>query len=300
MDNKPYFSKYITGLFEASGSVIIRKDTGYPRITFAFNTKNQPLAEAIRERIGHGTIQCYGKCSLNYVISNKEGVIKFIGLVSKYFRTPNLGGLTNKGKPSWFKIYAFNNMINHINQTRNSGFSLATFDTSPLSDNPWLSGFLETNGSFSIRAKLRDQTLKKYTKKQELIYYDYDLSFSLYHKKTDKNNNSYGPFLQTVSELLEDTVQETNSQFNIKLDNIKSIVTLLHYLGKFPLYGQQYSKYKIFTETIELILYKYSLTTEEKIKGIKSLIKIKKEELEELNESIEQYVSETIKDMPRF
>lgn len=135
MTNREYFSSYLTGLFESIGTISIKKNNRFPHIYFSFHKDNKLFAEEIQKIIGFGKI--YEKKTVySYEIFNKDGIIKFIELTQKYFRTP--------------KIYEFNNMLEYLNTKKNYNFNFSEIDLSSFETNAWLSGYLESSGSFTI------------------------------------------------------------------------------------------------------------------------------------------------------
>lgn len=139
--NREYFSGYLTGLFEAVGTIKIPKnkptsthtDRGsergsrYPKIILSFHKNNKILAEVIKDIIGHGSIYNKRK-NITYEINNKEGIIKFIELTNNNYRTP--------------KIQEFNNMVKYMNVNLHSNLPLSTIDSSSFDNNAWIVGFL--------------------------------------------------------------------------------------------------------------------------------------------------------------
>lgn len=72
-----------------------------------------------------------------YSITNSDDVINIINLVNGKFRTP--------------KVLALYKAIDNLNQWRNASLFKLPLDTSSLESNGWLSGFIDTDGNFSMK-----------------------------------------------------------------------------------------------------------------------------------------------------
>lgn len=233
MSQREHFSSYFTGLFEASGGIYIPKGK-YPKIYINFHKDNLPLANIIRDRIGFGALY-EKKTGLSYEIFNKEGILRFIEITSKYYRTP--------------KIENFNEMINYLNNNKNQSLSLAILDKSPFESNAWLSGYLETSGSFFVCLSIYEYfvfgTGDDCRLNESLIR---QTTFELKHKKDSKS--SYELFLYKLASFFETSLKEKKAFndpcFTIRFVNYNSVSILINYLNKYPLFGIQYINYCIF------------------------------------------------------
>lgn len=52
------------------------------------------------------------------------------------------------------KIHSLNALIDFLNQTKGTSIEIYPVSIEPLSSNPWLSGFIEADASFQVRATL--------------------------------------------------------------------------------------------------------------------------------------------------
>lgn len=224
MSDKEYFGSYFTGLFEAVGSISIPLgNKKYPHIGLYFKNNNKALVEAIKDRIGHGSIyERKNRDLLSYEIFNKEGILKFIEITRGYYRTP--------------KINRYNDMIEYLNTYKNQKISSSSLNTNSFNEDAWLSGYLESTGTFEIVTK----TLSR--------RYYFDPKFKLIHRKLDQYNNSFEPFLQTLADFLHTPLQETtmnnNQHFLIRI--FHSTYYLVNYLNNYPLYGSREYTFDIF------------------------------------------------------
>lgn len=218
---------YFTGIFEASGSIYIPKNR-YPHIYISFHKNNlalaelnslpfreASLAEAIKDRIGFGTIY-EKKTSLSYEIFNKEGIFKFIELTKDYYRSP--------------KIHEFNNMLEYLNTNKKCQYSLVKLDERGYETNAWLSGFLESNGGFFIK-----KILQKYYDKpdKEIIFYDYyRIIFELSHKKMDTKKQSYIELLSSLAKFFDTHLLDNQKTYKaLNMDIVLGNYYTIHTLG---------------------------------------------------------------------
>lgn len=299
MNDKEYFGSYFTGIFEASGCISIYNNNRYPKITISFHKNNKVLAEAIRERIGFGSIY-EKKNGYSYEIFNRYGVLRFIEITQKYLRTP--------------KIDNFNNLVQHMNTYRGCTLPLATLNSQGFDSNGWLSGYLEINGSFNVtiftdgyfRFNSGDCNYRKYLRSR--------CGFQLTHKKTDKSNNSFEPFMLSLANFLKtelkDKLMYNRNLFILHFVNEDSIIVLLNYFDKFPLFGYQYARFIIFEKSfflqsdISMLRNRIHASDidEERIKDIIKEILYIKEEFDNspLQEIEDKYIKEHLLSMPRF
>jgi hypothetical protein len=137
---------YLAGLIEGYGSIIVpetvRNDKGklqYPRIKITFVNKDEPLANKLMEVLGAGTIEwSSNKMYLNLLIQDTKTLYLVANLINGYMRTP--------------KIEALHRLIDWLNNRPDSPeITKLGLDTSPLGSNPWLAGFIDTDGPPSQR-----------------------------------------------------------------------------------------------------------------------------------------------------
>lgn len=76
---------------------------------------------------------------LRYIISDKKGILKIINLIQNKLRTP--------------KNKTLNKLIEFLNDKYSLNISYSVLDTSDISSNNWLTGFCESDASFSIKVR---------------------------------------------------------------------------------------------------------------------------------------------------
>ena len=97
------------------------------------------------------------------------------------------------------KIEALYRLIDWLNKNRNSNITKLPLDNSPLSDNAWLSGFIEADGNFysSFNVKGIAEGLRHYMKiSQKSIYNDKNSNIL-----TENNTNLN--IMETIREFLK-------------------------------------------------------------------------------------------------
>ena len=167
---KTLLGYYLAGLIEGDGSIIvpktIRNQMGkllYPKVKITFVDKDAPLAEKIREIIGAGTIERPSNTKyLNLLFQDVKSLQAIAALLNGKMRTP--------------KIEALHRMIDWLNaRSPSSQLTKLGLDTSPLGNNPWLTGFIESDGNFycnfSVNSKGIAEGLKHYMRiSQKALY----------------------------------------------------------------------------------------------------------------------------------
>jgi len=230
--HKSNFSYYLTGLIEGDGTIIVPKTErsvkgkiNYPSLKICFHLKDLPLALLIQKNIGHGSInKKKGANAYIFTINNFEGLVFITQLINGKFRTP--------------KIYALNDLIDWLNN-KNSKLNLIKnmFDNSSLMSNAWLSGFIESDGHFSVRTTL----INRYPK--------IECKFELSQRQNDHNNRNNLFFLETIAKFLLTVVKSIKMnqrypQYRLRTTNLNGNIILENYLTLFPLFGTKYLDYK--------------------------------------------------------
>ena len=139
LNNKPSnlfeWGQYLAGVFEGDG--YFNANHG---ITITFHIKDLNSAYKLVEWFGHGHVNpVKNKNAVNWVITNYEGVKKFLFIINGHLRTENklnqiLYNTTGKFTPSNFGIN-FQTVINN----------------NPINCGWWLAGFTDSDGSFVIQ-----------------------------------------------------------------------------------------------------------------------------------------------------
>lgn len=217
------FSYYLTGLIEGDGTIIVPKTErtknrfNYPSIQIVFHLKDLPLALIIQKELKHGSLsRKKGVNAYILTINNKKGLLLLISLINGKMRTP--------------KIYSLYNLIDWYN-SKNSGIFIEKKELNnlPLNSTPWLSGFIEADGHFSVRSTLSGIECK----------------FELCQRQIDHKGHDNLKFLEDIAEFLNTTVKvirtnRINPEYRVRTVNLKGNTILEDYLSTFPLFGCKY------------------------------------------------------------
>lgn len=140
------FAHYIAGLIEGDGTIHIPKserstkgNLNYPSIQIVFHLKDLPLALLIQKELGYGSIS--RKKGLNayiYTVNNFDGLMLLISLLNGNMKTN--------------KNFAKHRLIDWYNQYKGTSIEKKGLNTDPITSNAWLSGFIDSDGHFSLRS----------------------------------------------------------------------------------------------------------------------------------------------------
>ena len=146
------FKTYLAGLFEGDGHIWIQnpymKKKHNPRFCITFGLKNEPLAKKFLDIIGSGFIRYKPKdnaCVL--VVSPVIGLKKIAYLINGELRTP--------------KIHQLYKLIDWLNKNHSTSIKKLPLKEGDLVNDSWLSGFIDSDGSFSVQHTKVENNAKK-------------------------------------------------------------------------------------------------------------------------------------------
>lgn len=120
---------YQAGLIEGDGYL----NSQYNQQVITYHLKDAPLAYFIKKSVGFGSIsKIKDKKALKYAISSKAGIERIINLINGKLKTKN----------KW-------NQQNSLCEKLK--IEILPQDQSNLTNNRWLTGFVDANGSFKIK-----------------------------------------------------------------------------------------------------------------------------------------------------
>ena len=250
-DNK--FKGYLAGLFEGDGHIWIQKPgekkKHNPRFCITFGMKNEPLAKKLLELIGSGFIRYKlqdNACVL--VVSPVVGLKKVVHLINGELRTP--------------KIHQLHSLIDWLNKNHSANITKLPLKNSSLSEDSWLSGFIDSDGSFSVQ----HTKLENGAKKRKI-----SCRLRIEQRILDSiTNNSYSPILTDIANFLNCNLLTRNQKatgneyYALTASSRISLGIIINYLEKYPLYSSKYLDYKDW-QTIVLLMYEDKHYTEEGI-----------------------------------
>lgn len=223
----PFLRPYLAGLVEGHGTIIVpsseRSQKGklnYPSIQIVFQNKDFPLVTKLCEIIGQGSIHKKKKSSVYvYTVNNSEGIVYFVNLVNGYLRGP--------------KYYQLVKLINYLNNKDHS-IVVKPLDTSPLGDNSWLTGFIEADASFQVRASLQK------TSKTRL-----GLSCEITQARLTHYGFSTLDLMNFISAFLDVKLESTREdrkhpQYRVRTNSVLKNIKIRNYLVKYPLKSSKY------------------------------------------------------------
>lgn len=240
-DNK--FRSYLAGLYEGDGHIWIQKSglskRQNPRFCITFGLKNEPLAQKLLDLIGSGFIRYKlqdNACVL--VVSPVVGLKKIVNLINGELRTP--------------KIHQLHALIDWLNKNHNTNITKLPLKKSPLSEDGWLSGFIDSDGSFSVL----HTKLENGAKKRKI-----SCRLRIEQRILDPiTNESYESILTSIANflgcslLIKEQKATGNSYYTLAASSQRSLKIIIDYIEKYPLFSSKYLDYKDWKEIVELIL----------------------------------------------
>lgn len=262
-EDKNNIKGYIAGMFEGDGHIWIQKPgasskKNNPRFCITFALKNEPLAKKLLELIGHGFIRYKlqdNACVLT--VSAVVGLKKLVFLINGELKTP--------------KIHQLYNLIDWLNKNHmHKKIEKLPLNTGNLSESSWLSGFIDSDGSFSVQHTKVENGAKKRKVSCRLR-----IEQRMFNPVTGA---SYLKILTQITEflncrLLTKKQKSTgNEYYTLTASSKISLEIILNYLEKYPLFSSKYLDYKDWKKIVFLILEKKHYTEEglykvESVKG---------------------------------
>ena len=263
--NKKYYSKkvkinnnlstYLAGLFEGDGHIWIQKlgmkKKHNPRFCITFSLKNEPLAKKLLDLIGSGFIRYKIKdnaCVL--IVSPVVGLKKIVSLINGELRTP--------------KVHQLYNLIDWLNKNHNTNIEKLPLKEGKLNDSGWLSGFIDSDGSFSVQ----HTKIENNAKKRKI-----SCRLRIEQRMLDPiTGNSYVNVLTSIAEFLNCSLltrkqkSTGNEYYILTASNKVSLDIIIKYLEIYPLFSSKYLDYLNWKEIVLLILDNKHYTKEGLIK----------------------------------
>lgn len=266
LEKTPFYRRsikkgYLAGLFEGDGHIWIQKPSEKkkqnPRFCITFSMKNEPLAKKLLQLIGSGFLRYKlqdNACVL--VISPVIGLKKVVHLLNGELRTP--------------KIHQLHSLIYWLNKNHNTNITKLPFKNSPLSEDGWLSGFIDSDGSFSVQ----HTKLENGAKKRKI-----SCRLRIEQRMLDPiTNQSYLKVLTSLANFLNCTLltrkqKSTGNVYYILTASSRiSLERIINYLEKYPLFSSKYLDYKDWKKIVFLIFEKKHYTEQgiEKTESVKN------------------------------
>lgn len=222
------FSYYLTGLIEGDGTIIVpnsvRSEKGrlnYPSIQIVFHLKDLPLAMLIQKELGHGSL------------SRKKGVNAYILTINNIIGLLLIVKLIN-GKMRTNKIVSLNKLIFWLNcKYIDLALPIYNINNEILKSNSWLSGFIEADGHFSLRATAQGK------------YPRVECKLEISQRQIDHNNLDNYAFLNEIALYLLCEVKSIRTlsktpEYRVRTTSVKGNLILENYLDNYPLFGSKH------------------------------------------------------------
>lgn len=263
---KQILGSYVAGLWEGDGHITIAKNGGKPAFHINFNINEYPVAKRLLAIVDHecksksGSIRIQTKknaCVLN--IYSIEGLNRVISLINGKLRSP--------------KAYQIALIIHWLNQKNHSNIEILPLNKSNISDDAWLAGFIDADGSFGVeRLGIYKQVVCKFRLAQRM-----NLPASA--EAPSERNQSYKPLMNKIANYLgvklnlrKQTVVPTNRFYYIvSMSSANSKRILRSYLECYSLLTSKHLDYKAWCCVDDLMLIK-NHTSE---KGQQEITKLK-------------------------
>ena len=230
--NNSFLSSYLAGLIEGDGTIVVpnqeRSKKGklnYPSIQIVFQNKDFPLITKLSLVIGHGSISKKKSSPVYvYTINNIDGLIKIVNLINGSMRGPKHNKLLK--------------LINYINTKKEVYIKARTLDLSCMLSNSWLTGFIESDGSFQVRVT------SQASNKTRL-----GLSCEVTQARITPYGYSTLELMKNISICLGVTLESTREdrkypQYRVRTSSISTNLRLKKYLMEFPLQSSKYLDFK--------------------------------------------------------
>ena len=263
--NNKYYSKsvkfnnnlktYLAGLYEGDGHIWIHnpdmKKKHNPRFCITFSLKNESLAKKLLDIIGSGFLRYKPKdnaCVL--VVSPVTGLKKIVNLINGELRTP--------------KIHQLYKLIDWLNKNHNTSIEKLPLKQGNLIKDSWLSGFIDTDGSFSVQHTKVENNAKK-----KKISCRLRIEQRMLDPVTGDSNLKV---LTNIAEFLNCNLltrkqkSTGNEYYNITASSKLSLNIIVKYLEVYPLFTSKYMDYKDWKKIVLLILENKHYTEEGLIK----------------------------------
>lgn len=169
-------------------------------------------------------------------VNSKAGVLSMVHLLNGSMRTA--------------KIYSLARLIDWVNQEQGAAKPAANIEKRPINKEPieatsWLSGFIEADGCFYVRAT--ESTLQRKFARgpkagPKAGPEAAECSFELVQAQETFLGHSTKECLDEIAKLLQATVKEIGKkgQYRVRTANLESNLRASAYIKEFPLFGKKH------------------------------------------------------------
>lgn len=207
------FLIWLIGFFEGDGSFVMSK-RGDLKIRITQGFKDKEILELIKNNLNMGGININSKKNqtYNWDVYKRRDIYLLCLLLNGNIVLPT----------RWIKFGIFLNKLNEFLLKNNEEIILLKNELLlPSLENSWLSGFMDSKGSFIIEKNLRI----KYILSQKYLVNKYVLDYIL-----ELFNNLQGDIIGVVN---EDSKKGEN--YVLCINELKNVVIIFDYFNKYPL-----------------------------------------------------------------
>ena len=224
-----YLTSYLAGLIEGDGHFNVPKSLKNSKgkaisggIEVIFALKDRPSAELLKTKFGGNLYLRANRNLVRWMIQDIKSISYIMNAINGKLRTP--------------KINAFYDMVDFL-KLKGVNIEKLPLDTSHLSSNAWLAGFIDADGHFAI---------KGFTENPKTYL---GIQFYLPQRRTDKSGDSFEKTMLQIAEFLSTKLSQREItskylQFIVNTSSAKSNKNLIDYLNIFPLLSSKYLDYK--------------------------------------------------------
>jgi LAGLIDADG endonuclease len=244
--NNAKIGSYLAGLWEGDGHLILPKHNDQVRrnstkscLAITFFEKNLPLVQRLVNKYG-GWIRFKTKeKAFVWTITKQSDLLNLVNLINGSLRTP--------------KIYEFKLLISYLNEKLNAGIESQSIDGSSLSDNYWLAGFIDADGSFKLRytVKRLNQLTGKILSKERI-----EVSFVLEQRQI-QNQESYMGVMKSIADYLSVNLRvsrhNNKDYWTVEVCSLTKLQILVDYLERYPLLTSNFNNYKDWLKAFNLV-----------------------------------------------
>lgn len=259
--HKPFidttFIQWFIGFFEAEGSFLIwSTKNNSKRFGIEITQKDPKLMYKIRTSLGFGRVieinKQYNNKYWRFYISDFNNLCRLIWLFN--------GNLITNKKNFQFKVW-----INEINKIKNKDFILLIRKVEIGFNNAWLSGFLEGDGGFYVKAKNIIRTNKNSSKA-----YNIKMKFYITQKNEKELLIKIKELFNIPTNIYQISNSYSTSKYNrLETSQLKSHLLIINYLDKYPFLGKRNIIFSRWKRLVGYRINKYPITN-------KSIIKLKR------------------------
>ena len=245
------FCYYLAGLWEGDGHSV---GPPFPYVAITFSEKQYPLCISCQYILGGLVRHKKSEHAWVLTIKKQEDLFQFTQLIGDKLRSPKATEIWEIAQ--WIEIKSKNSKKPLTSSLRYS------VDTTLLSQNAWLAGFIDADAGFKIRytKKVIDLKTQKVKTKERIA-----LSCVIEQRKIHKKSGlSYQPLMKVISTFftvpLRFSKHNEKTYFCIEVSSFYKLSIIIDYFKKYSLLSSKYLDYQDWLDTYTLIQNKDHLT----------------------------------------